>query len=95
MIKMIKLELKRGCTSIGMLISLIMGIACMLYQLIPWINKFEESKQYIDLALQLNPDDERLLKNRDIIYEKINSSKEIIKLIQSLKVKERNKNAKK
>jgi len=45
MIKMIKLELKRGCTSIGMLISLIMGIACMLYQLIPWINKFEESKK--------------------------------------------------
>lgn len=41
-----------------------------------YLNKFEESKQYIDLALQLNPDDERLLKNRDIIYEKIHSSKE-------------------
>ncbi|MBQ3061352.1 MAG: hypothetical protein IJD02_02815 [Lachnospiraceae bacterium] len=45
MFKMIKLELKRGCTSIGMLISLTMGIACMLYQLIPWINKFEKSKK--------------------------------------------------
>lgn len=41
-----------------------------------YLNKFEEASSYIELAIQYNPHDERLLKNRDIILEKLSSIKE-------------------
>jgi tetratricopeptide (TPR) repeat protein len=41
-----------------------------------YLGKIEESAHYIDLAIEYNPHDERLLKNHDIIYKELSSIKE-------------------
>lgn len=45
MLKILKIEMNRAIHSIGMLISLLIGMGCILYQVIPIIQKMEESKK--------------------------------------------------